>query len=284
MSILLDWLNTYSISTAEELVNAKREIMQEIVLAGLARGGFFSEATFYGGTALRVHYGLDRYSEDLDFSLNRVDANFSLEKYFEAIHYEFIALGINVSLKLKEKRHVTPVESAFLKEDTYWGLLTLQTDFSKVSNLPHVKIKIEIDKTPPLLFDRELKTIIRPSSLQVSCMTLPSLFAGKMHAVLYRAGKSREKGRDWYDLEWYIRKGVKLPLAQLRDRAINSKHLDTNDIFDEGTFMEILQRRVNALNVESVKHDVINFIPDSAKLNIWSTQYFHDLTSHIKFV
>jgi predicted nucleotidyltransferase component of viral defense system len=284
MSIVQEWLSTYKIISTEDLLNAKREIMQEVVLAGLARGGFFNEATFYGGTALRVHYGLDRYSEDLDFSLNRVDNSFTLEKYFKSIQDEFISLGIDVTLRLKEKKHVTPVESAFLKEDTYWGLLTLESNFSNITNLPHIKIKIEIDKTPPLLFDKELKTLLRPSTFQIYCMTLESLFAGKMHAVLYRAWKTREKGRDWYDLEWYVRKGVALNLQQLKNRAINSKSLSEEDELNPETFLTIMQKRIHVLHIESVKQDIINFIPNPQILNIWSTQYFLDLASKIKFV
>jgi predicted nucleotidyltransferase component of viral defense system len=284
MSIIQDWLETYKIISTEDLLNAKREIMQEIVLAGLARGGFFNEATFYGGTALRVHYGLDRFSEDLDFSLNRVDANFTLEKYFKSIQDEFISLGLDVNIKLKEKKNISPVESAFLKENTYWGLLTVQSNFTKVSNLPQVKIKIEIDKTPPLLFDKELKTLIRPSTFQIQCMTLESLFAGKMHAVLYRAWKTREKGRDWYDLEWYVRKGVALNLSQLKDRAINSKHWEVENELTDDKFMEIIKNRIEILNIDSVKNDIYNFIPDADKLNIWSKQYFLDLADKIRFV
>jgi predicted nucleotidyltransferase component of viral defense system len=284
MSIIQDWLETYKIISTEDLLNAKREIMQEIVLAGLARGGFFNEATFYGGTALRIHYGLDRFSEDLDFSLNRVDANFTLEKYFKSIQDEFVSLGLDVNIKLKEKKNISPVESAFLKENTYWGLLTVQSNFTKVSNLPQVKIKIEIDKTPPLLFDKELKTLIRPSTFQIQCMSLESLFAGKMHAVLYRAWKTREKGRDWYDLEWYVRKGVALNLSQLKDRAINSNHWEIENELTDDKFIEIIKNRIEILNIDSVKNDIYNFIPDADKLNIWSKQYFLDLADKIRFV
>jgi predicted nucleotidyltransferase component of viral defense system len=284
MSIIQQWLETFNIKTSEDLLNAKREIMQEVVLLGLARGGFFNEATFYGGTALRIHYGLNRYSEDLDFSLNRIDNNFTLEKYFKSIQDEFIALGLDVNIKLKEKKNISPVESAFLKENTYWGLLTVQPNLTKVSNLPQVKIKIEIDKTPPLLFDKEIKTLLRPATFQIYCMTIESLFAGKMHAVLYRAWKTREKGRDWYDLEWYIVKGVALNLKQLKDRAINSNHWQSNEELNQEKFLEIIKNRIEILNIDSVKNDIINFIPNASVLNIWSKQYFLDLAEKIRFV
>jgi predicted nucleotidyltransferase component of viral defense system len=283
MSILSSWLDSFQINSTEDLLNAKREIMQELVLAGLSKGGFFEEATFYGGTALRIHYGLNRYSEDLDFSLNYCEPNFSLEKYFEFIQAEFSDLGIDVSVKLKEKRLISPIESAFLKENTYWGLVTINSNFAGITNLPHVKIKIEIDRTPPLLFDKQIKTLHKPYIFNVSTMTLESLFAGKMHAVLYRAWRNREKGRDWYDFDWYVKKGVALNLEQLKDRAVNSNHLQNNDELEMKNFQTILKNRIERLNINSVKEDILPFIPNPSDLNLWSKQYFLDLAEKIKF-
>ncbi len=75
-------LKTYDINNIYDRKNAMKEIMQEIVLCGLSRAGFFKKAAFYGGTALRIFYGLDRFSEDLDFSLETADPAFDLSAYF----------------------------------------------------------------------------------------------------------------------------------------------------------------------------------------------------------
>ena len=97
--MIKEWLETYHPASQEEAKDALREIMQEIALAGLYRAGFFEKAAFYGGTALRIFYELDRFSEDLDFSLLQVDPKFTLNKYQDAIIHEFEALGMQVSMR-----------------------------------------------------------------------------------------------------------------------------------------------------------------------------------------
>jgi predicted nucleotidyltransferase component of viral defense system len=279
-----EWLGNYKIKNKEELLFAKREIMQEVVLAGLARGGFFKHATFYGGTALRIFHGLNRYSEDLDFSLKYVDDNFSLKEYFKEIKDEFSLLGLDVDIAIKQKKSITPIESAFLKENTIWGLISLDAKSKKITNFPNLKIKIEIDKTPPLKFEKEQLLLTKPYSFYVACMTKESLFAGKMHAVLYREWKQRVKGRDWYDLEWYIKKGIKLRLDELTDRGLNSGHIKTNEsAISQSEFKTILKNRIEALNVEAAVFDIKEFVLNPSELDIWSKQYFLDLTEKIQF-
>jgi len=281
--MIKQWLDEYRIQGQEDLLNAKREIMQEVALAGLARGEFFEHATFYGGTALRIFYGLDRYSEDLDFSLNYVDSTFSLEKYFPYIQQEFSYLGLDVSINIKEKKTDSAVESAFLKENTVWGLITLDEMSQKRTNFPVMKIKIEIDRTPPLLFKRENKILERPYSFYVSTMTLSSLFAGKMHALLFRDWKNRVKGRDWYDFVWYVKKGVVLPLEELLLRGKNSGHIKNIDgSFNQDTFVELLNQKIDNLDIQKAVNDISNFIQSPSELNIWSKQYFFDLVRIMK--
>ncbi|MBK8349327.1 MAG: nucleotidyl transferase AbiEii/AbiGii toxin family protein [Saprospiraceae bacterium] len=258
--------------------------MQEVVLAGLARSGFFKHATFYGGTALRIFHKLDRYSEDLDFSLNYVDENFSLIPFFEGIKDEFALLGLDVDITLKQRKSISPIESAFLKENTVWGLITLDEKYRKATNFPNIKIKIEIDKTPPLKFNTEQLLLTKPYTFYVSCMTVESLFAGKMHAVLFREWKSRVKGRDWYDLEWYIKKGVQLRLDELTDRGLNSGHIKTSKkSISVKDFQNLMLNRIQNLDVEKARFDIRQFVTNQDDLHIWSFQYFNDLVAHIKF-
>jgi hypothetical protein len=279
------WLEDYNIRSKEDLINAKREIMQEVALAGLARGGFFKEATFYGGTALRIFHGLPRYSEDLDFSLNYQMADFSLKPYFESIKNEFAILGLEVDISLKQKKSISPVESAFLKENTIWGLIKLDEKSRKATNFPNLKIKIEIDRTPPLLFEKEQKILMKPYTFYVSCMSIESLFAGKMHAVLFREWRQRVKGRDWYDLEWYIKKGIPLRLTELTDRGLNSGHIKTiNTSISQKEFKLLIKNRIDSLDIENAKRDIEGFIMNPQELKIWSKQYFLDLVAMIKFV
>ncbi len=124
--MIKDWLNEYNPANREEATQALREIMQEIALAGLYRAGFFEKAAFYGGTALRIFYGLDRFSEDLDFSLLEPDPGFSVEKYLQGMIAEFEALGMQVSIREKQKKTSQAIESAFLKSETIWKELVLE--------------------------------------------------------------------------------------------------------------------------------------------------------------
>jgi predicted nucleotidyltransferase component of viral defense system len=175
--------------------------MQQIALAGLYRGGFFNKAAFYGGSCLRIFHQLQRFSEDMDFSLLQPDVHFELDNYFEPITAEFKALGREVVINKKEKKKQTNVESAFLKEDTAIYNLQFRTEQT-------VKIKIEVDVNPPTGFNCEHKLLLLPFSFMTRCYSLPDLYAGKMHALLFRNRKARVKGRDWYDFEWYVRNNI----------------------------------------------------------------------------
>lgn len=283
--MIKEWVDTYQPKNEEETLAALREIMQEIVLAGLSRGDFFKKAAFYGGTALRIFYGLDRYSEDLDFSLLEKDLGFSLQPYFPAIQTEFEAVGLRVKLTEKVKRHKTPIESAFLKSETLWQELILEDIVKQIGikSNRNIKIKIEVDKNPPLQFETEEKLLVRPFSFYVKCFDLPSLFAGKMHALLFRKWQNRVKGRDWYDMEWYIRKSVPLNLTHFLQRAKDTGDWEKDEITKE-EFMDLLTKKINLTSIEAVKKDIYPFVNEPEKLNIWNTAYFLDLIQWLKFV
>jgi predicted nucleotidyltransferase component of viral defense system len=282
--MIKEWLKEYNPQNQQQTFDAIREIMQEVTLAGLQRSGFFEKAAFYGGTALRIFYQLDRYSEDLDFSLLSIDPNFSFEPYFEAITNEFKALGMTISINEKKKNVTSSVESAFLKSDTVWKELVLEEVIPQVGlgNMPVIKIKIEVDKKPPLGFETEDKLLLRPFSFYIKCFTLPSLFAGKMHALLFRKWKNRVKGRDWYDLEWYIKKGVPLDINHFLLRAQDTNDWKKSTISKED-ILDLLKIKINTVNMNSVKEDIVRFIPDHTVLDIWSQEYFSKLIQYLKF-
>ena len=282
--MIKDWLQTYAPKDKEQAENALREIMQEVALAGLQRTGFFEKAAFYGGTALRIFYGLDRFSEDHDFSLLASEPNFSLEPYFEGIVREFEALGMQVSIREKKKTPPTNVESAFLKSETVWKELVLEGVIPQMGVMapPGLKIKLEVDRKPPLGFNTEEKLLIRPFSFYVKCFSLADLFAGKMHALLFRVWKQRVKGRDWYDLEWYIKKGVPLHLHHFLLRAQDSGDWKQKTI-DEDQLLRLLNDKIDAVSFDRIREDVMRFIPDGTLLDIWSPGYFKELVKRIKF-
>jgi len=138
-------MSRYEIKTSDDRINATHEVMQQITLAGLYRGGFFNKAAFYGGTCLRIFHGLPRFSEDMDFTLLQKQDDFMLETYFDAIQNEFIALGREVVITKKNKTAQTNIESAFLKDNTEIYNVEFRTERT-------IKIKIEVDSNPSLNF------------------------------------------------------------------------------------------------------------------------------------
>lgn len=282
--MIREWIQEYNPQTKEQAESALREIMQEVALAGLQRTGFFEKAAFYGGTALRIFYGLNRFSEDLDFSLLEINPDFSLEPYFDGITKEFAAIGMKVSIREKKKTNQTNIDSAFLKSETVWRELILDGIIPQagVQASPNIKIKIEVDREPPLGFETEEKLLLRPFSFYVKCFTLPDLFAGKMHALLFRKWGTRVKGRDWYDLEWYIKKGVPLHLHHLLLRA-----QDTGDWKEETMTQDqltgLLKAKIDSVSFDRIREDIVRFIPDESVLDIWSAQFFKDLVDRMKF-
>lgn len=282
--MIKEWLASYGPKNQEQAFSALREIMQEVALAGLQRSGFFEKAAFYGGTALRIFYGLDRFSEDLDFSLLSSDPEFSLEPYFKGLVEEFAHVGLQVSIKEKKKTKGTSIDSAFLKPETVWRELILEGMVLEagLGAMVGLKIKLEVDRQPPLRFETEEKLLLKPYSFYVKCFTKSNLFAGKMHALLFRKWQNRVKGRDWYDLEWYIRKGVPLNLDHFVARAQDTGNW-TNSTIEKEELLDLLKKRIDSVSMEAVKEDIVKFIPDNKKLDIWSKKYFLELIEQLKF-
>ena len=264
-------LSRYELTTEQQKRNAIFEVNQQIILAGLYAGGFFESAAFYGGTCLRIFHGLQRFSEDMDFSLLAPDENFDFSKYFQPIVDAFALVGREVEITKKDKKSFGKVESAFLKDNTDVYDVTFQTEKS-------IKIKIEVDTCPPLNFTTEQKLLLQPHSFMTRCFTLPDLFAGKMHALVYRAWKNRVKGRDWYDFEWYVRNGVALDFAHLAERC---KQFNGEDITLE-SFKEKLFERLSTADIKQVKEDVLPFVRNPKELDIWSNDYFVQLAEVIR--
>ena len=271
-NIFEQMLSRYPIISDKDRQNAIYEVMQQITLAGLYRGGFFNKAAFYGGTCLRIFHKLDRFSEDMDFSLLTTDSSFKLENYFPSIIDEFKMLGREIVITKKDKRNFNKVESAFLKDDTEVYDVAFQTEKS-------LKIKIEVDTQPPLKFQTEQKLLLHPFSFMTRCFTLPDLYAGKMHALVFRTWNNRVKGRDWYDFEWYVKNGINLDFTHLQERIREFNGIEV----DKEDFLRLLKKRLASTDIKMVKQDVEPFIKNTENLEIWSNDYFLQLANIIKF-
>ena len=254
--------------------NAIHEVMQQIALAGLARGGFFERAAFYGGTCLRILHGMRRFSEDMDFSLLAPDLNFRFEDYFPAVIEEFKLAGKDVEIKMKHKGQPSAIESAFLKESSDVFDIGFTTE-------KRLKVKIEVDINPPPKFSTEMCVLEAPRNCLVRAYDLPGLYAGKVSAALFRKWKTRVKGRDWYDLVWYISNHVELDLTHLIERAKESE--PTADVSTPEKLLVAFDAKIDALDLESAKSDVYQYLMDTSELDIWSKDFFHQMVRKIRF-
>jgi predicted nucleotidyltransferase component of viral defense system len=280
-------LATYEIRSVEDSLRALREVMQEIALLGLWRSKFFENAAFYGGTALRVLYGLDRFSEDLDFSLLEKRQNFDLGDYSEALKRELASFGFAVEIESRPKPASAAIQSAFLKADTRTQMITVEFDKGLVQKVPRnqvLKIKLEIDVDPPPGFATEVRYLLRPVPFSVRTFSLPDLFAGKMHAVLCRGWKSRVKGRDWYDLVWFAAYHPELHLVHLEQRMRQTGHWQGPTPLTAGDLRDLLSNRIEKVDIDQIRREVERFVKDPAALAVWSKEFFLDVASRIKIV
>jgi predicted nucleotidyltransferase component of viral defense system len=278
-------LATYEIRSVQDSLWALREVMQEIALLGLWRGKFFEKAAFYGGTALRVLYGLDRFSEDLDFSLLEKSEGFDLSDYGESLKRELASFGFAVEIESRKKQ--TQVQSAFLKADTRTQMITVEFERGLVQQVPRnqmLKIRLEVDTYPPQGFTTEVRYLLRPVPFAVRTFSLPDLFAGKMHAILCREWKSRAKGRDWYDLVWFAAYHPELHLAHLEQRMRQTEHWKGSAPLTAGDLRSLLTMRIEKVDIDQIRREVERFVKDPAALAIWSKEFFLDVASRIRVV
>lgn len=280
-------LAKYACKSADGYVQALREILQEIALLGLWRSKFFEHAAFYEDTALRILYGLDRFSEDLDFSLLKPVEDFDLESYSKSLEKELVAFGFDVKVEVKNKSSETAVQSAFLKGNTANQLLVIQAGQEVVREIPPgqlVKIKLEIDTDPPGGFSTENKYLLQPIPFSVRSYVLPDLFAGKMHALLCRKWKNRVKGRDWYDFVWYCANHPQLHLAHLEKRMRQSGHWAEDTPLEDESFLKLISQAIEQLDIDQAKSDVLPFVREPASLDVWSQDFFRDIVNRVRFV
>lgn len=261
-----------------------REILQQTALLGLERHGIFEKAAFYGGTALRILYGLDRFSEDLDFTLLEPDQEFDFTPYLEGMRKELSSFGFEMEVIQKKKNIETSVLSAFLKMNTIQLYLAIGDEKkSKTANHNEkVQIKIEIDTDPPPHSRVQNRLVLNPVSFYVLTLHQSDLFAGKMHAALYRAWKGRVKGRDWYDIIWYITNKIPISLTYLESCMRQANTLTPDESLDRHLLLQRISEKIDAIDWESAKADMRPFISDPERLEIWSPQYFHGALSHLE--
>ena len=278
-------LAKYEPKSVDDSVRALREIIQEVALLGLWRAKFFEHAAVYGGTALRILYGLDRFSEDLDFSLLTPDPDFNLARYTASLEEELLAFGFNVRVEMVDKNVDSAVQSAFLKANTRNELLVIEAGeelTGRVAAGQVLKVKIEVDTDPPPGFSTQTRYLLQPIPFAVRSYSLPDLFAGKMYAILFRKWKNRVKGRDWYDLVWYAANHPHLNLAHLEQRMRQTGHWSGELPLSPTAFTDLLFDAIDRLDVNQARKDVAPFVKDQQMLALWSHDFFNDVAGRIK--
>lgn len=270
-------LKKYQPKTTTDSIRALREIIQEVALVGLWRAKFFEKAAFYGGTALRILYGLDRFSEDLDFSLLYPNNTFSLDLYNKAICEELSSFGIQSSVISKYKDFNSNIESAFIKTNTKQELINIGLKNFTLTGIDRnaiIKIKLEVDINPPNGFTVEAKSLSEPIPVFIKTYIAEDLFAGKIHALLCRKWKTNIKGRDWYDFCWFVRKKFPVNLNHLKQRMLQSGHLTVKDNLNKELLYAKLEQKILEIDFKRAANDVRAFINEPAILDYWSKDYF----------
>ena len=279
-------LNKYQPKDNSERENAIKEIVQEIVLSGLSRGGFFDKAVFYGGTCLRIFHGLNRFSEDLDFALLNKDENFKIEDYFPAIKKELVSYGLDMDVVKKEKsKGDNDIQSAFVKGNTQILLMSFFPNNNEVDNVikdQTIKIKFEIGTDNPKGGVVETKYRLLPAPYEIKVFDEPTLFAGKIHAILCREHKNRIKGRDYYDYLFYCAKGTKINLEYLENKLKNSNKISSDTKLDLPLLKKMLQERFASVDYNLARKDVSSFITDQESLSLWSKELFISTLDYLK--
>ena len=283
-SIIEQMLRQHETETLTDKKNGIKEVVQEIVLCGLSRAGFFKEAAFYGGTALRIFHGLDRFSEDLDFSLMAPNPGFDLPRYLPALERELAAYGFNFKVEDRAKSIDSDIRSAFLKGNTREHMLVFYADerlARSFSGNDTIKIKFEVDTTPPAFATFERKYRLLPIPYEVNLYDMPSLFAGKLHAVICRAWKSRVKGRDLYDYVFYLSQGTPVNLRHLNARLVDSGFDGAREDMTLGEIKDILHRRFESIDYDQARQDVLPFIKNPSAVEMWSKDFFIAITDNL---
>ena len=275
-------LNRYELNTVHDHENALKEIIQEIVLLGLWRSKFYEKAVFYGGSALRILHKLDRFSEDLDFSLIQPEKTFDIKIYLGAVKSELELWGFKVSAKEKNKKSKSTIDSAFIKANTLVHLLKIDSNLKTHKNAV-MKIKFEIDQDPATGFSSDLKYHLHPIPFTIKTMTLPSLFAGKMHALLCRTIRTNIKGRDWYDLIWFVKNNIPCDLHYLKNKMLQTGHIDFSEALTKEKFVEMISKKSKEIDFSMAKNDVEPFLKNSRQkdeLSLWSDDFFNGYLIH----
>lgn len=267
-------IGEYAITNTLDQENVLQEIVQEIILAGLSRAGLFSKdrAVFHGGTCLRIAYGMNRFSEDLDFFLRRPDPKFSWQRYLEQAVRDGHGEGLDFSFR-EGRGERTAVRNAYLSTDSFGqdagSALPYARDPRKL-----IKVRLEIDVNPPAGSTVETRYLAFPVTTAITTQSLGSGFAMKIGAML---GRAYTKGRDWYDFIWYVQKRIAPDLDLLGRAASQHGPWAGRSVKADRAWVETnLRKRILEIDWKTARRDVERFLPlrEQESLKLWARDFF----------
>jgi predicted nucleotidyltransferase component of viral defense system len=280
VKLIQDRLDSYDCKSDIEEEHAIREITQEVALAALGRTDFFKDAVFQGGTCLRVFYGLNRFSEDMDFILRQTNREFALQPHLQALSDELKAYGYEIEIVDRTRAEVV-VGKAFIKDDSLGKLLQLQYA-GRSGPLRKIRVKFEVDTNPPQGSGMEVKYVDFPFVSSVTVQDKPSLFAGKLHALLCR---EYVKGRDWYDFLWYTSQHAGINYEFLSSALRQQGPWRDKDI-EVGLewCLENLRAKINSVDWAVAREDVRRFVRvrEQPSVELWTRELFLSQLEKIK--
>lgn len=246
--------------TREEKINHLREFLQILILKIIYDTGYFKNLSFVGGTALRILYDLRRFSEDLDFSLMQ-KFHFDFQGFSKSIKSYLEGYGLEVEFKTQDKKIIQNIEIRFKNL-----LFPLNLSFHEGEKL---FVRVEIDRNPPIGAGTVISLVNKTYVFTVTHFDLPSLFATKLHACFFR---KYVKGRDFYDLLWYLGKKVK-PNFTLLSNAIKQTHPGRAPV-NEANFREFLKEELRKIDFKKARQDVGRFLEDKQEMKLIDREVF----------
>jgi predicted nucleotidyltransferase component of viral defense system len=279
VEIVQERLATYGCRSTLEEEQALREITQEVILAGLGRTDLFGRAGLQGGTCLRIFHSLNRFSEDMDFALEAPDPAFELSPYLERVRQELTVFGYELEIEDRSKAGAA-VRQAFVKDDSVGKLLRFDYR-SRSGPMRKLRIKLEVDTNPPSGASYAMPVLDFPFPAAVRVFDLPSLFAGKVHALLCR---DYLKGRDWYDFVWYTARRTPIK-HELLSAALDQhgpwkgRAMKTDDAWCVGQ----LRAAIAKVDWPQARRDVQRFVRPSElpSLELWTREFFLELCAKL---
>ena len=272
LEIIQERLASYGCRSTIEEEQALREITQEILLAGLGRTDFFARAGFQGGTCLRIFHSLNRFSEDMDFALALPDPTFELRRYLDSLRRELSVYGYELEINDRSRARA-PVRKAFVKDDSLGKLLQLGYR-PRTGPMRKLRIKLEVDTNPPSGASYDMPVLDYPFPAAVRIFDLPSLFAGKLHALLCR---NYLKGRDWYDFIWYTARKTAIN-HELLSAALNQQGPWQGRAVktDNAWCVEQLRAMIAKVDWTQARRDVQRFVKphELPSLELWTREFF----------